>query len=191
VVGAFKKYRIDIFNLSAGEHEYEYAFENEFFERFEKSLIEKGSGIVKITLNRSETFLDMLFTIEGIVELTCDRSLDLFDYPLNVSRKLMIKFGDEQDEVSDELIYMPWDTQSIDVSHFIYEFIGLEIPMKKLHPRYGNDDDENEEDELIYSSLNSGRQNDPIAEKEIDPRWKRLEEIKTNILKKGNKENKE
>jgi len=64
---------------------------------------------------------------------------------------------------------------------------GLEIPMKKLHPRYENDD-ENEGDELIYSSLNSGRQNDSIAEKEIDPRWKRLEEIKTNISKKENKE---
>lgn len=188
MVSAFKKYRIDIFNLSPGEHEFEFEFDNEFFESFEKSLIETGSGTVKITLNKSEAFLDLLFTIDGVMELTCDRSLDLFDYPLNVSRKLMIKFGDKQDEISDELIYMPWDTQSIDVTHFIYEFIGLEIPMKKLHPRYENDDDENEGDELIYSSLNSGRQNDSIAEKEIDPRWKRLEEIKTNISKKENKE---
>jgi len=60
----------------------------------------------------------------------------------------------------------------------MYEFIGVEIPIKKLHPRF--QEEENEDDEtngkLIYTSstdTTSGEDDD-----QIDPRWEQLKKLK-------------
>ena len=46
----------------------------------------------------------MLFNIQGGTDLICDRTLKRFRYPLNSEKKLIFKFGDEDEEISDEMI---------------------------------------------------------------------------------------
>ena len=136
-LAGLKKYKIDIFNLPSGEHEYEFDFDQDFFKNFDNSLIEKGFGAVKVNLEKSETFLEMSMEIEGSLELVCDRSLDLFDYPVKLQKNLILKFGDELDPgEGDEITFIPWNTQTIQLEQYIYEFLSLEVPMKKLHPRF-------------------------------------------------------
>ena len=179
-----KKYKIDIFNLPAGNHEYEFEFNNDFFENFENSLIKIGHGGIKVGLKKSETFLELDFFIEGTIELICDRSLDRFDYPVKVQKDLIIKFEEETDSSDDEIVFIPWNTQSIQLEQYIYEFLSLEIPMKKLHPRYADDFDEDQEEKLIYTS-------DPDVEsdrkKDQDPRWQILEQLIDTDTKKASK----
>ena len=83
----------------------------------------------------------------------------------------MLKYGDKWEEISDEVIMMPRDEQAINVVQYIYEFIGVAIPMRKLHPRFK--DDENEDDDLFYSS-----DNDDTNDDSIDPRWGKLKDLK-------------
>jgi uncharacterized metal-binding protein YceD (DUF177 family) len=55
----------------------------------------------------------------------------------------------------------------------MYEFIALEIPIKKLHPRFEDETEDGTEGKIIYTS--STGQPD---EETIDPRWEKLKKLK-------------
>jgi uncharacterized protein len=167
------RFNIDIFKLSSSSHNYEFNFEEDFFAEFEDSIVETGKGDVHVILEKNESFMKLAVTIEGEVELECDRSLDKFIYPIKTKRRFIFKYGEMEQEVDDEIIIITRDRQRLNIAQYIYECIGLEIPMKKLHPRFGNE--ENENDELIYSS-----ETDQEEEKteSIDPRWDKLKNLK-------------
>jgi uncharacterized metal-binding protein YceD (DUF177 family) len=177
-----KKYKIDMFNLPSGEHEYEFTFDSDFFNNFENTLVEKGYGIVKVNLEKSETFLEMSMEIEGSLELVCDRSLEPFYYPIKLQKNLILKFGEEEEDLDgDEIIFIPWNTQTIQLEQYIYEFLSLEVPIKKLHPRYLNEDS-SEEEILIYSSSMES-DNKEKEEDVIDPRWQKLKNLEDDNKK--------
>jgi len=68
--------------------------------------------------------------------------------------------------------------EAIDMSQYIYEFISMGIPMKKLHPKYNNENQNNDE-QLFYSSTVDDSQTVKNKE-EIDPRWEALKKLKDN-----------
>jgi DUF177 domain-containing protein len=164
-------YNIDIFKLSNSSHQYNFDFDDSFFGLFEESLVNKGSGKIVLELLKSDSFIELKFEIEGKIELVCDRSLEPFWFELKLTDKLLLKFGEEWEEISDEILMMPRDEQTINVSQYIYEFIGVAIPMKKLHPKFDNED---ENDEFIYSSDDNKEEENNM----IDPRWKKLKDLK-------------
>jgi len=184
-----KKYRIDVFNISNGEHEYIFDFDDDFFDNFENTPVTIGSGEVRVTLSKSETLLELSFDIKGKVQLICDRSLDGYDHQIDAQEQLMMKFGEEESEVTDEIIMIPWESNSINIGQFLYEFIGLSIPMKKLHPRFKHEDLDNctnDENAFIYSSA---PETETKSDGSVDPRWERLKELKTKKSKRKTRSN--
>jgi uncharacterized metal-binding protein YceD (DUF177 family) len=125
-------------------------------------------------LDKHETFIEADFKIEGKVKLTCDRSLDPFDFPIHQENRILFKYGEEDKELTDEIIMISRDRVSLDLGQFIYEFIGLSIPMKKLHPRF-KDEDESEEGKMVYSSAPDENTN---GDDEVDPIWEKLKKLK-------------
>ncbi len=166
-----QNYNIDIFKLSNSSHQYEFDFDDSFFSLFEGSLVNEGSGKIDLSLLKSDLFIELKFEITGKVELICDRSLEPFGFDIAIKNKLLLKFGDNWEELSDEILMMPRNEQTINVAQYIYEFIGVAIPMKKLHPKFNNEDDE---DEFIYSSEESNESEQTAT----DPRWKKLKDLK-------------
>jgi uncharacterized metal-binding protein YceD (DUF177 family) len=69
------------------------------------------------------------------------------------------------------------------VAQYIYEFIGLAIPMKRLHPRFEEEEQEDEDIEgiLIYSTKKEGDDPEDEEDEKIDPRWDILNNLKKNI----------
>jgi uncharacterized protein len=166
-------YNIDIFSLSNQSHEYDFEFDDAFFEDFKDSLIEKGSGTVHLVLKKSETMINLDIEIDGKVELTCDRSLDKFDFPIHTKDNLILKYGEDWEELSEQIVIIPRDSERINVAQFIYEFMTIAVPMKKLHPRFKNEDLSGDP-EMIYSST----ENKENEGGEIDPRWSKLKDLK-------------
>lgn len=165
-----KNYDIDISKLELGQHDIHFHIEDKFFELFDYSLIDHGSLSVNLVFDKKTSFISLAFNISGTIELICDRSLDSFDFDLETENEIVLKYGDEGQELSDEIEMISFNTQLINVARYIYEFIGVAIPMKKLHPRYTN---EPTEDQIIYSS------NDDREEiSDIDPRWSELKKLK-------------
>ena len=179
-MNVLEKFNIDIYKLQNGVHQYQFDIDDSFFEAFENSIVDKGKGSVNVELEKTETFIKLHFDINMSVQLECDRSLDLFDFPVHSENSLILKFGDHEEEINEEIIIIPREKQRINLAQYIYEFIGLSIPMKKLHPRYT---DENEDDELIYSSDKSSEdQNNEqgSSDEDIDPRWQKLKNLNKN-----------
>ena len=119
---------------------------------------------------KTDSMLNLTLGIEGTIKLICDRSLDSFDYPISVQQELIFKYGDEEKELSENVFVILKSTQSINISYHLFETISLEVPMKKLHPKFEN---ESNEDELFYSS-----NSDEEKQENVDPRWEALKKLK-------------
>lgn len=170
-----KAYSVNIVGLSNKIHHFEFEIGPAFFDRYGKDLISDGAFTATVELNKHETFIETEFTINGIAKLICDRTLDPFDFPIKAKHKIVFKFGDEDKEVTEEIMIINRDTVNLELGHYIYEFIALAIPMKKLHPRFKDEDEEDErEGKIIYSS----ETDDTIDEQNIDPRWEQLKKLK-------------
>lgn len=175
---ARKKYDIHIYKLSNGVHEYQFEIGKEFFEMFDGDLVENGQLNAVVSLNKSDSMIQVDFNIEGSLELECDRSLEKFDFPIRIDQNMIYKYGEEDKELSEDVFVIEKNTQTLNVAGIMYEFIGLEIPMKKLHPKFQEEEDEDDESEgsMIYTS--EAEENIEQKEEDIDPRWAALKNLK-------------
>ena len=165
-----KEFNVNILGLSKSVHHFDFQLDEDFFKKYGQDLVANGKFIARVSLDKRETFIEADFKIEGNARLVCDRSLDEFDYPISITKKIVFKYGEEPQEVSDEIIIITADQDKLDLGQLMYEFIALQIPMKKLHPRFR--DDENKEG-LVYTSST-----DKDSEEKIDPRWEMLKKLK-------------
>ena len=170
-------FSIDIYKLNNKVYQYQYIIDDSFFALFERSTVDQGKLDVKVILDKQETLITARFLIDGSVTLICDRSLETFDYPLHIEESLLYQYGEEEEELTDEIMIITSRTQQINVAQPIYEFIALAVPMKRLHPKYANDDHPYLEGEIVFSS----QQDDVIdtsTETTVDPRWEALKKLK-------------
>lgn len=166
-----KAYKIEIFGLSNSTHDFNFTFNNDFFSHFENSLVSKGKGTCDVILTKTDSMITLNLAISGSIELECDRSLELFDFPISINKEIIYKYGDEEKELSDDVFVILKGEQEINIASFLYESISLEVPMKKLHPKFQNDP---ESDEMIYVS-EADRES---QEESVDPRWEALKKLK-------------
>jgi len=182
-------YRINIIGLSNKVHQFHYEIGKALFEEFGTDLVSDGSFKADVSLDKRETFLEADFHIVGTARLICDRSLEPFDYPINMRRKVVFKYGDQDEEITDEIMIIQRDTAWIELGQYLYEFIALAIPLKKLHPRFQEStEDDDGEGRIVYSSGGSegtdgdfrdqNQDGDGDPNDDIDPRWNALKKLK-------------
>ena len=56
---------------------------------------------------------EMDFRIEGVVSVPCDRCLDDVEIPIETRNRLVVKFGKEYAEESEEVVVIPEATVSV------------------------------------------------------------------------------
>jgi len=180
-----RNYEVEIIRLKEGKHVFSFEVNDEFFSKFEDNhLVSKGNLVANVALNKDFNLIEATFDIEGSVELVCDRSLEIFDYPLKTVERVLYKYGPEEQEINEEIYIITRDTPKLRLAQLIYEFILLALPAKKIHPDYrGEIDEEDFEDEgqLVYLSDEDWEDEDgssPAAEEDTDPRWEILKNLK-------------
>lgn len=168
-------YYVDILGLSDKTHEFEFDITSDFFELFEYDDIQSGNLICQMELIKSAAMIKCNCSIKGDVGLTCDRSLDNFEKPINISKSVMFKYGESFKELNEDLFVIATNEDRLIFDQVFFDWIILEVPMKKLHPRFAQDDDE--EEELIYSSE---AEDEKVEENNdiCDPRWESLKKFK-------------
>jgi uncharacterized metal-binding protein YceD (DUF177 family) len=177
-VKELSKYNIDIYGLEDKRYDYDMESGDAFFEELEQDLIEQGAFKTHIVLTKSATMLQLNFHTEGRVRLICDRSLEPFDEPVISDERLILKFGDHNEELTDEIEIISRNTNRINVARYVFEFIALSLPVKKIHPDLRTAEEETDEAEgiLVYSSEAASEQADEEAA--TDPRWEALKKLK-------------
>ncbi len=182
MVNELRKYDIHIIGLEEKRYEYDFESGDAFWEALEQELVTKGTVHTHLTLDKSSTMIRLDFHIRGTVEQICDRSLDLYDEPIDVQHLLLLKFSDHNEELTDEIELIERNTATINVARYIFEFIGISLPMKKLHPRFRdeeeNDDDPESDVKLIYRSDADETEDDD--QPPVDPRWEALRKLNNN-----------
>ena len=170
-----QNFKVNIIGLSQKAHPFDYEFSDGLFEKYGQSLLEKGQFSAHIVLDKKDTMIEAHFQIQGHARLICDRSLEPFDYPMDIDRLIVFKYGQEEKELSDEIILITRDHVSLDLGQYVYELIAVNIPMKRLHPKFQHDDQEESEIQLVYSSPIEPTEKEEDA---IDPRWEKLKKLK-------------
>jgi uncharacterized protein len=168
-------YSIPLAGLKDTRYTYEFNIGEDFFNVFEATEIRRGELKAVVVLQKCSTHVELDIMINGRVEVTCDRCLEEFYIPVSCTNRLIIKQGREWDESDPDMITMPLDEHEIDLSQFLYEYIHLALPLKRIHP----DDSEGRSTcnpEMIRKlgdHLISGKEHH-------DPRWDELEKLTRN-----------
>ena len=168
-----KPLSIDIVGLDLKAHHFSFSLGDSFLQQYGQGFLPGGEFSVDIVLDKHETFIDADFKIEGTARLTCDRSLEVFDFPIQFEKRILFKYGDEDTDLTDEIILINRERSNLDLGQLVYEFIGLSIPMKKLHPRFQDEEEDAGEGKVIYSSSTENTDGE-----EVDPIWEKLKKLK-------------
>ena len=166
-----KQFKIPFKGLSLGAHEYDWEVDKRFFEAIENPDVLDCKVWVKLRLEKQERMMVLEFDISGDLHVACDRCLENFDLPLNISENYFIKFGEEYKEESESILVIPETEYQFDISELIFDYISLAIPIKKVHP-----EDDAGNSTCAESALS--RLADLKEQKGSDPRWDALKDIK-------------
>ncbi len=129
-------YRIPLLGLHEGLHQFEFDIDGLFFREFEHSPVRQGAVLLRLGLDKRPGLAVLNFAFEGTLHTVCDRCLEPFDLPIQGTRQLLVKYGEEACE-EEEVIYLKRGTPHLNVAKFIYEFLLLSMPLVRLHEAAG------------------------------------------------------
>lgn len=178
--------------MPAGVHEFEYHLGKQFFVDMESADIHDADLDVKLTVNHKPDFYDLAFAIEGEIVLLCDRCLDDLHFPVDADYHIVVKYGEDYCDDSDELLIIPESDNYLNVAYMVYDTVSLAIPIKHVHApgkcnkamsamlkkhraRKADDEDAELEDALIdeMETMDDSSQ-------ATDPRWDELKKLTDN-----------
>jgi len=128
-------------------------------------------GYLELDFERLHDSVKVNFLVEGIARLTCDRSLEVFDYPISRLYSVFFRVDHAEDEEDEFTAARKLDLNrnKIDLTEVVRETILLEIPIKKLHPKFLDEDGNPTQFEIDFAG-------DKQPEGE-DSRWDALKKI--------------
>ena len=130
-----REYVIPFGSYSLGRHQFEFEITGTFFEEFPDSEMKQAFIKVKVTLTKQDRALEFNFEIKGTVELSCDRCLELFQQPIDEEYSLYGKFGHGRSDDEFDVVWIEYSENVIDLKQFLYEYIVLSIPLRRVHPK--------------------------------------------------------
>jgi uncharacterized metal-binding protein YceD (DUF177 family) len=168
-----QKLTFDIQNIPEGKSSKTAHLPEDYFKLKEGSrLIE---AVVTISFYRTDHFVKVSFEVDSNVELTCDRCLENYNETIEGVFDILFEPGkvEETETVKSAVRQIPSEELVLDIEEEVRDTIILNIPVKKIHPKY-YDGDGNAED---FGVARFG-EIEPDDEQKIDPRWEELKKLK-------------
>ena len=160
--------------LKTGEHVFEYVIDDSFFKGREYSEIQHAKINTQAALTKGTNLLVFDVKMEGAINVMCDRCGDSFDLPVWGENKLIVSLTNDRFEGETDIISIPIDSSEIDISQYLYEYVSMLLPQRRIHPDKENGESTcNPEALKILNKLSEEEQ-----EKKINPIW---EELKSKI----------
>ncbi len=128
-----KEFDINFGSLKTGLHRFDYDIDSSFFDSYEYSLVRQAELHVLLIIDKQrENFLIFDFDLEGNFDLECDRCLDMFTFPVEKKYQVILKLdATDPDTEDDDIIVLPLDAYEFNIGKLIYEFVNLQVPMKR------------------------------------------------------------
>lgn len=168
-----REFTIQFEGLKIGKHQFDYSIDNKFFETFNYDEFKSSEIAVDLEFEKKSTLFELLFNIKGSVEVPCDLSNEYYDQEIEASIPLVVKFGEEYNDESEELLILPHEAYQFNIGQYIYEAVILAVPNKRIHPKVLDGTLESETlKKLEEHTINRERE-----EKSTDPRWDKLKDL--------------
>jgi uncharacterized protein len=124
--------KINIGTLSEGNQQLE-LFSDAGEIGIDKKLL-KGNLLIGIDLFKATHQLDLKVKLSGIMNLVCDRCLEVFELPFESAFEIVFVQKSEREEaINDDYIrtYSPF-MKTVDITNDIREYVLLSVPMRKV-----------------------------------------------------------
>ncbi len=168
-------YAIRISGLGEGNHDFSFELDQQFFVSFKHPDIDNGNVQAEVILEKKHGLLSLRFNLVGEVEVICDRCLDPFMAGISTTQLIFVKPGESPDEAEDDVLVIGKDDHEIEVGQYLYEFIILALPVKRIHPA-DNEGKPGCNPEML-EKLDAHRTNEADKIDQTDPRWDALKGI--------------
>ena len=190
------QYKIEFKNLPDETTAHSYELSQKFFDAIDHEDVRKGNVKAEFTVRKTIDAYEFNFHLHGVVQIPCDRCLDIMDQEIDTTNRLVVKLGEEYFEESDEIVVVPEDEGAINIAWYLYEFIVLNIPIRHVHEsgkcnkvmvsKYrkhkavilSDEEDDVADDDLLGEDLNNEDLSDDSSEEYTDPRWDELKKLK-------------
>ena len=200
----FNDFQIDLLDARLAGRQFDFVMNDAVFQQID-GLVTKGEVHAQVTCTKA-TSHEFIFSIhsEGVVCVPCDRCLADLELRIETTDELTVRLGDTYEDDGDVLT-VPSNEAQFDLSLPIYEFIVLNMPIKRTHgpgkcdaammqeyskhqaarsSREGGEDEDstNEPDALTDDSSDTDFSSDAAAETPVyDSRWEALAQLKNNL----------
>ena len=194
-MGKFSAFKLPLKSLPVGSHDFDFRLDKEFFKNMESADIRDGNVDVHITVVNKGQYYDLTFDITGELTLLCDRCLDEMQFPVETQYHIIVKYGEDFNDDSDDLLEIPESDTYLNVAYMIYDTIALTIPIKHTHPlgkcnramssllrkhrapgSLADAEDEELQDELINDDMLDDADTEATSIP-TDPRWDALKKL--------------
>lgn len=167
-----KQYSLSFSGLSLGFHQYHFDIDLKFFDNFIQDLVQFSDIKIDLTLEKQERMLIYNFTISGFINVACDRCLEQMELPIEGYERLIVKFGESNIEESDDVLILNENEHNLDISGYIYDYIMIRIPIKKVH----------KEDQNGISECNPKMIEilEKLSERKVENRFDKLKDLINN-----------
>ncbi|SMO42124.1 YceD family protein [Fodinibius sediminis] len=131
-------------------------------------------GEVDLSFYRTLHFIRVNFHVDADVELVCDRSLESYVQPIASDYEVLFKV-DVQEETENEdgaIRRFNFSSNTLSVEEEVRDTIMLNVPIKKLHPKFLDADGNPRE----FETKKFGDVQEETEQ--VDPRWEKLKKLK-------------
>lgn len=172
-MNSLKIFDIAYKGLALGQHIFHYSVEKDFFSSFENTDILDAKVDIDLVLNRKETLMQLAFNCKGSLQVECDRCLDPLALPVEFSEHLIVKLEENQGPEDEGIVFLPEGETKINVAEYIYEFIVLSLPLRRVHAN-------TEEGVSTCNAEIIDKLDHMTVSSHQDPRWEELKKIINN-----------
>lgn len=172
-------YKLNLKGLKDGEHRFTYELDDAFFQGIEESSISEGDVEAEVVLTKRGELHQLHIVVDGWVLVACDRCLGDLEEDVYSERELIVKFGSEYREESEDVLVIPEREGVLDLHWLLYEDVMLSLPMQSMHAEGECDGDMT----ALFEQMSTGivRDADGTIERDedgVDPRWAALKGLK-------------
>lgn len=172
-------YKLNLKSFKDGEQRFVYALDDRYFDNIGSDISGGEINAEVVCLKRGELF-QLHIALSGYIVTTCDRCLDEVELDVETERRIVVKFGEEYREESDEMIIVSEREGVLDLQWLLYEDIALSLPLQRMH----EEGECNSAMMQLYNSLATDQvepeTQDSVARDAngIDQRWAALQRLK-------------
>lgn len=183
-MGGLKEYIIPFIGLKDGSHEFSFRVNDAFFEEFPDSEIKKADIRINAEMIKRPHMLSFDVRMEGQASLPCDRCGNDYREDIRGNWQLVISLNADAFNDEDDLISLPAGAHEFDLAQYIYEYVNLLLPSRRVcgdppDPKRGNcDPDIIAQLEKLAPGTETDTESPAAEDPESDPRWDALKNIK-------------